>query len=680
MKTRGTSPRRRTKLLSCIAACALLGGAAIAQEGPIVVGKREKPPLISLYNTYAEVEFVYRYRSENREPANAPRQELTENRFEQTISVDTQGHIYHPNLIELNLSGTAGLSQTLIDATDDDVEDLNGTILEYDLNALFLRKEVAPVTLYARRSQDTVNREFGPTFDSILNTFGAVWDIRSKRVPTRFEVYHSEQEQTGIGEVSGIGDFKLTQDLFNWHSEARPRDKHVMTWDYTLSSVTEENIGVSKNDYILNDANLSYTIEFGYRDLSSFTSAINFYDQSGDFPNTRFRWLEDLRLRHNESLETRYQFSYDHQKFPISDGDTLNQDRLRGTTGFTHWLYESLVTTGNFGVESVSRSDDSNSFEYFGDLRLDYTKLVPLGKMRLFGLVTYDWRDNEEQVNPTPVLDSPRVFNDPTPIIITSPFVDPTSIRVTDSSGLITFVEGLDYTINSFQDRTEINRIVGGRIPNGSVVLLDYLLVPQAANTTTTTSFSVGGRYDIELGVFKGMGVYARYTRQDQSIDSDGFVFIPNSFTDLTYGVEYRRNGFLIGIERENRDAEISPFDATRYRAEYTRRMSRDFVFNTYASFIQIDYPDEDNHVDLLAIAGSVQWQVSRELNVFATVVWRDENDDLRGPTKGLEEQIEFNWRRRQTTVYGLLRHSQLETDFQDSSFIFGEIGIRREF
>lgn len=680
MKTRGTSPRRRAKLLSFIAVCALLGGAAFAQEGPIVVGQREKPPLISLYNSYAEVEFIYRYRSENREPSNAPRQELTENRFEQTISLDTQGHIYHPNLIELTLSGTAGLSQTLIDSTEDDAEDLNGTILEYDLNALFLRKEVAPVTLYARRSQDTVNREFGPTFDSILNTFGAVWDIRSKRLPTRFEVYHSEQEQTGIGEVSGIGDFKLTQDLFNWHSEARPRDKHVMTWDYTLSSVTEENIGVSKNDYILNDANLSYNIEFGYRDLSSFTSAINFYDQSGDFPNSRFRWLEDLRLRHNESLETRYQFSYDHQTFPIADDETLSQDRLRGTTGFTHWLYESLVTTGNFGVESVSRSDDSNSFEYFGDLRVDYSKIVPLGKMKLFGAVAYDWRDNEEQVNPTPVLDSPRVFNDPTPIIITSPFVDPTSIRVTDSSGLITFVEGLDYTINSFQDRTEINRIVGGRIPNGSVVLLDYLLVPQAANTTTTTSFSVGGRYDIELGVLKGLGVYARYTRQDQSIDSDGFAFIPNSFTDLVYGVEYRRNGFLIGIERENRDAEISPFDATRYRAEYTRRVSRDFVFNTYASFIQIDYPEDGNHVDLFAVAGTVQWQVSRELNLVATVVWRDENDDLRGPTKGLEEQFEFNWRRRQTTVYGLLRHSQLETDFQDSSFFFGEIGIRREF
>jgi hypothetical protein len=61
-------------------------------------------------------------------------------------------------------------------------------------------------------------------------------------------------------------------------------------------------------------------------------------------------------------------------------------------------------------------------------------------------------------------------------------------------------------------------------------------------------------------------------------------------------------------------------------------------------------------------------------------VLYQDEQDDLRGSTRGLEEQVELNWQRRQTTVYVLFRNSDLSTDFQDTSFQIVRVGIRREF
>lgn len=676
-----TRPSWLAGVVTTIAPVLLCTPIASGQEGPIVVGQRQKPPIVSLYGWRGELEFLWRQRAESRE-VDGDSDDLDETHLEQTITVETQGHIYHPNLVELNLSGTFGLTQTWLDSETE--SSFNpGYVNEYDLNALILRKEVAPVTLYTRRTQDLLNREFGPTLDYVFTQTGAIWDIRSKTVPTRLEIYRSNQTQSGIADSDGTSaeDFDLTQNVFTWHSEYRPKETHVLTWDYTVSQVSENTPNFPDNDYWLNDAGLSYSIDFGIENRSNFLSSLTVYDQTGDFPIFRARWLEELRLYHSEAFQTRYQFSYDRQSFTSLAEDTLDQDRLRGVTGFTHRLYESLETRGNLGAEKVDRSDDSGSTEYFGDLNFDYNKKVPFGRLNLFLTLAYDWQDNQQQVSPTPFVDVPRQFSDPAPIILIGNGIDPNSIRITDPSGIVLFRPGDDYTLTSFSDRVEINRVVGGRIPNGQAVLIDYLLVPQAANTSTTTYYAFGGRYDIELGREAVLSLYARYARQDQDIDTDNPAsFTPNSFTDIIYGFDYRWRGLRLGIERENRDATISPFDATRYVLTYDHRFSRDLTVNFNTTFTQIDYPDEDNHADLLAVSGSVQYRFTRDLYLSASVVWRDEDDDLRGPTRGLEEQIEFNWRRRQTTVYGLLRNANLETDFQDNSFLLAEIGIRREF
>jgi hypothetical protein len=146
------------------------------------------------------------------------------------------------------------------------------------------------------------------------------------------------------------------------------------------------------------------------------------------------------------------------------------------------------------------------------------------------------------------------------------------------------------------------------------------------------------------------------------------------------FGADYRFWDFTIGAERETHDATISPFNANRYFGRYLKRLSIDTTLLVNATFAQIDYLDEDNHADLLTVSGDLQYRVTRELFLTGGIVWRDEHDDLRGKTLGLEERGEVQWRHRQTTVFATVRNSSLDTDFQDSNFQFIEVGIRREF
>lgn len=539
------------------------------------------------------------------------------------------------------------------------------------MNATFLRKEEAPVTVYARRTQNTVNREFGPTLENTVQTEGAFVDWHNKKVPTRIEAFHSDQRQTGLDDVGT--EFDLSQNSLIWHSEYRPTDRQVWTWDYTISSLEERTSGQPSNDFITQNANLSHSIDFGYKDRSNLSSSLTFFDQTGDFPYTQANWIEQLRLTHTDNFETNYRYSYQYQSFLDVDQHTHN-----GQVGFVHHLYKSLTTSAWVGIENSDRSDGSGSLTTYGHVDFDYHKNVPYGFFSAFLAGNVNRAENDAQSQATQIINESHTFNDPAPVVLNRQNVNVDSIVVTDSRDLIVYTLNADYTIQRVGPLIQINRIIGGRITNGQAVLIDYIVAAQGSNTTDTYSYSIGGRYDVLRGPFKGLSLYSRFTDQHQSTDTDDFI--PNSYTDTVIGAEYRIGKVLFGAEQEWYDSTLYPFDASRFFVRYIDRFTQDTAGVLNVSYTILKYPDTDNTLQLFLASAQVSHQFSHELYGFATVVFRDENDDMQGRTLGLEEQVELNWTRRQTTVYVLVRNSDLNTDNQDSSFQVVRVGVRREF
>jgi hypothetical protein len=678
---------RRSSRLARLVAASLIGAAAAAAcapdalaqnpNEPIVFGKRESRDVFALYNTRAETEVNYRllHNEIKSSDGNGLNSSQTENRFEETFTLESEGAIVHPNLVELKMSGAFGLTQELL-STDGQDDSSFGTVLEYDLNATFLRKEDVVFTLYARRTQDTVDRQFGPTIDNTIQTEGAILDWRSNVLPTRLEVFHSDQTQSGIDDAGG--EFTLSQNALIWHSEYRPTGNQAFIWDYTLNQVEESNTGQQDDSFVSHDASLSHTIDFGYKHRSNLTSSVNYFNQGGDFPLERFLWYERLRFVHNDTLETNYYYRFEDQRFA-----GLQQTTHRGQVGFVHRLFKSLVTSGWVGAEQVDRSDGSDSQTLYAHLDFDYHKKVPLGTFSAFLALNTAVTENSAQEQNVAVVDEQHTFGDPFPVILVAQNVDASTIRVTDASNLIVYTPGADYTVTDLRTRVEIARVLGGRLNNGDLVLVDYQILPQGKNTTTTNSYSIGGRYDIERGRLKGLSLYARFTDQRQSVDSDSaLAFTPNSYTDTVIGTEYRflRNKFTVGAEQEWYDSTLYPFDATRFFARYVDRFSQDTTGGVNLTYSIIQYPEEDNTLNLLMATGYATHHFSRSLYAYASMTLRHEMDDLRGTTVGLEEQVELNWHHRQTTVYFLVRNSNLSTDSQDSSFQVVRIGVRREF
>ncbi|MAE60750.1 MAG: hypothetical protein CMJ49_05265 [Planctomycetaceae bacterium] len=629
---------------------------------------------LALSNIKAELLLRMRRQNDKVDPAGGPKASHIETLFRESLEVSADGFIGRPDLIDLKLFGSFGLSQQSVDTNgNDDHED--GTLHEYDVSAVVARQQIAPITLYSRRTQELLTREFAGSLDSITITHGADVYIKSASVPTRLSFYNTIQEQEDLG---GPRDSRRDQKTISWHSEHQPTDTQTLTWDYAFNQIDKHFGSPVGNtfDFQTHEATLSHALDFGLDNQHALFSSINVFRRSGDFALDRLRWDESLNFEHSDALRTFLDFTLDRE-----EGAGNDHTLVRPSGGFQHRTFRSLVTTGRLGGNLLQQADGAGSREVFGQINFDYRKDVPHGAVSADLRFAANRRDNEQTTGVTSFTDEPWIFIDPAPVTLARRHIVASSIVVTNITGLTVFSEGLDYTILAFEDRVEIHRVVAGSIANFTFVLVDYDVTPEPANVTTTLSGAIGVRYDIDEGWLRGLGVYGAYFQQDQDVHTAVPVMLTvDSIRDLKFGADYRIWEVDLNAERQIHDSTIRPFEATRFSGRLSHRLWRDTRLVFDAGYTKLDFTDDGNQTNFATASGEIETQITRRLWGRIALAWRDEQDNLRGDTDGFEQQLELRWRHLQTDLFVLARNAFFNTDHQDNTFQVIEIGLRRRF
>lgn len=644
------------------------------EGGPVIVGEhQEQFESFVLQRIRGVVEMLARYRTDERRRPGERTTRDTETILRPSVELSADAYILHPNFIELSLTGRLLLDQESLDSESLGLrEDTTTLDTNYDFRALILGRSSMPVTAYSRRTQTNIDRLFGPSFDSIITEHGAIVQFVNERAPTTIQYFHRDLEQV---ESTGALDFGVVQDSFDIRSNIRLSERQTLSLDYTMDVVEQSGAQRASLDFVRHDATALHTLNFGEHRLHELRSRVRWLEQTGDSPFRRLTFDESLRLRHTERFQTRYDLFYETQ-----EREDSSQDFLRGTFSLRHRLFESLVTTANVGASTLN-TDGFNSNEYFGDVALDYIKRVPYGVFSATASVGGNLRDDGPRGSPLRILDEPRTFNDPAPIILARQNILVGTIFITDLSGLIVYDEGLDYTLRGFPDRVEIRRVVGGSITDGQTVLIDYTIGPEPASTVTSTSLGLSARYDINEGFLRGLGLYLRYLQRDADIDSPNpAFFILDESRDLIVGADYTTGPLTLSAEYETFDSTISPFNATRFEAWYVHTLGRGSSLNFSGSYQMIDFTALDNQVNLAVLRAIWNQQLSDKLRLSAQVIWRDEEDDREGHSQGFEQRLNLNWRYRQTEVYLSGRNSMFDSRSEERLTQTLEVGLRRTF
>lgn len=671
--------RNPTFQLVLLAALCASGAPALAQqatdEGPVIVGQsKSKWKTFDLNRVDGALELLGRHRMDRLRQTAADDTTDRESLMRELLELSGEAYLGHKNLVDLTGKVRFGLEQRFLDyetvAESDKSADFTNL---FDLNAHVLGTSKLPTDIYARRDEQFLDRDFAGSVKNTTEEYGAAVSYQSSVAPTTVRVFQLKTKQD---DPLGQFDYDITQRTFSLNSNIRLGNGHRLEAAYTFDDVEENQIGGFSNDYQRHDAQLTDVINFGKDRASELRSYLRLYDQSGQFDQRIFRWDEQLLLVHTNRLETRYNTTVERQEI----GDS-QQDRLDASALVKHRLFDSLTSTGTVGVRKFSDSSDFDSNEWYVQGDWDYTKKVPLGRLDINLGASFNAQDNSERGGTFRILDESHVYNDPLPITLSRARIVFGSLVVTAASGFPTYQEGTHYTVQYFVDRVEIRIIVGSGISNGDTLLFDYDVGPEPGNSVNTTSISAAIRYTIDKGVFNGLSLYTQYRRQDHSVDAvDPTQLFYDDSETLQYGAEYRRGGWHFRAEQERHESTITPYDKTLLEASYNYVFSRGSTLGIDATREVIDYENPAN--ELIFNRLSFRWneQLTSNTNMLFRVDFRDEDDDLRGSTQGIDQYLTLQWWKRQTTAYITLRNTLLETDSTDRTTHFVEIGIRREF
>lgn len=658
--------------MSCVALLSFLRETRAQSDGPIVIRQAERPPMFYLERPTAKLQVEGTYTRSTTSDV-LEKTEFQDFRIDETLALATKGHFVHPSVFLMNLKGNFGLSQ-LWSNGGDSIDRQDGTIYEYDTRFVFFEPRPLSAAVYAKRDRTIIDRSFGPTVEETTDTYGAASDLRLSSYNSHLEAFHTTSQLRSRGDT--LQNFDYREDTVIWTNRYQLSINQELTWDYTFSD-SEQNAVDFGSHTQRQDARVQHLWRFGESNRSSLTSILTLNDQSGTYDQQYLRWEERLRLHHSQAFETNYRWLYD-----VRESRGIQWTKYRGTAGFTHRLYDSLVTVGEVGGEKSDAEDNPGESEYFGSIDFNYRKSVPLGTLTAGLGLGYNYRDTAEGATRPPVDNLPfSVADNQVGIVLIDPQLNPDSIVITDPTGLRLYRLGIDYDLVERGQSVEIRPILGGSLTPGTTVLVDYAFDPVPANTTTTNRVSLTARYAIERGALKGLSFYGRYFQQDQSFDTnDPALFIGNSFQDSLVGIEYRFLDFTVTAEQEWRTGDVYPFDATRFSAKWETLIFDDTAFLLNSSYYMFEYPDEDNHVDLWTISAQIRQRLFERCTMSATALWRDEQDDLFGHSSAFDQQLEFDWEFRQFTFFLRARNTFQDNEERDSSFQEVHIGIQREF
>ncbi|MBI4602053.1 MAG: hypothetical protein HY721_08835 [Planctomycetes bacterium] len=600
--------------------------------------------------------------------------ERTEHLVQERFGLGASGSIYSPSFLLYEATGVGGLSQDWAEDRSSGETFDTGTLYEADVSAHLFPKRLHPADLYFSRIEDFQPRVFLSKIETTTTTARGVQNLQLEGGNLRAEAGRRELEQSVFGAEEQEPFVEVTEDTFGTSGDYQISRHQSVAGSYTFQDVEQR---AAENSFQAHNAIGDHTLSLGSEGEHQLRSRAEVRAQEGELDQDLLRIDQVFDSKITGSLDGDLGFHFER-----NDTNLLELEVLRGEGGLRHRLFESLTTSLTAQGGRLTADGQSTTDTVGGIASLNYKKRTPVGTLRMTYSSSLERRFVENDRGGA--IDESHTFPDAPPeeIRLFQPRIDPASIVITDTSGLIFYREGIDYTVT--QDAsgfTTIARVFTGNIPQGppgATVLVDYVF-------TLGTDFTLDTMHQnlrIEHELTGGLTPYFAFGHQDQHLsDVEG----PGGLTpirerSLLGGLEWRRESWLAGGEYETRESTVLPFDAVRLKAQASLRIAEvhQLIGNATQAWLFYEEPERD-----VAISqGTVRWRSTfeRGFSFYLDGALRYEDDSVQGSSFGFSVGggLEYRWRKLSIR----LRAAHRETRGVAGDFRAEEVGlyIVREF
>ncbi|MDX1778291.1 MAG: hypothetical protein R3339_05385, partial [Thermodesulfobacteriota bacterium] len=293
----------------------------------------------TLYDLNASLELAYEYENdENRRPRRDGEDlqldvdwEKKRNLFEERLSLDSEGSIYHRNFLEFMVDTAVNFRQE--DYYGDFDNDLDELFWEYDLNFKFLQEKPFNFNIFANQFSNRISQDVFETTDVDTQSFGAFFQYFNDLFPSSLYVITQD-----VDEDTGRYRRDRDDDRVEFKVSNLWRDIIKSDLRYTYNKTNDR--VVTNFEHIRHDVMLVNVID--YQNVHG-TSTIFNYNTSGDLDTNQFQIIEHFYADHTDSFRTLYNFNYTRYTNETGDED-FTSNLYQGSFGFLHRLYRSLDT------------------------------------------------------------------------------------------------------------------------------------------------------------------------------------------------------------------------------------------------------------------------------------------------------------------------------------------------
>ncbi len=577
-------------------------------------------------------------------PRRTTRQINQATRLEETLGLESSGHIVGEDVLLFDVAADWGLSQewyTETGAGPDRHDRTHGDLLNYDLSLTAFPRGKVTATGFAQKLDSRVPRMFLPSLDRSLNRYGGEVLLNDSQFPMRLSFEHLD-EQLRSRTDSLYDDEDRGRDTLRYEGTWQPSRHQALRLEYEYADREEQYSGSdTRFDTRRNYLSLNHIYRFGDDERSSLETTLRWQDETGDLGRDNAELSTRLRLQHTDTVATNYALQYLRDRF-----QRLETETRRGEAGLT-WKYDPSWTATVQGYGLEQRADGgTDTCEWGGLGNVSYAKDNSLGRFST-NLSYYHTEIEARSGERRGIVVAESVtLNDPLSSYLAQSDVDLATIVVTDAARTRTYLAGRDYVAIRVGRYAALRRNPLGMIANRETVLVSYTY--NVRDDFLVRRDRVDWRIQQELK--SGLTPYYAGSLQYEDLDRDRRLpFAGRDVNRHRVGATYRRDRWSTGLEYEYNDDSLDPYQAVHGNGDvvfYRNAWQQLDGKATVSRFWFDGTNDLLSHRTTLADVGlSYRYVLAAQLEATSSAMYRYEDDSLYGVTHGADLTAALEYR-----------------------------------
>jgi hypothetical protein len=604
-----------------------------------------------------ELNYKFSYENEiEKRSAQGVETESESNTFFEGIHLKSTGWVYHPALLEYELSLSPEWEQwyrTSSGAKTESRDFLQGYFTEVRI----LQYKPYSFNMFAGRSTMTISSNFTSRSKRNTDTYGSIFTLKFPVLPTIFSYSHLKSDQTGF---------------FAFNEET---DSMGLQLNYY------RNLGISKVDASFKDTEtttrgnvvgntekkVNFNNEYRFTRNRMLRSDIRYRTADGDSAGfEKYSVRENFVWDHRRNLRTSYKLGYSDQAFESSRTESKN-------LGFNlqHILYENLTTNFNMRGSKI-QFDDGREDEYGSSLHFNYVRKIPWGSLNVNMGHSYLINEIDRTEKNNQIFEEPVTFAPGKVTLLENQNIIIDSIIVKSEASHVPLEEyepGVDYEVTEMGSYVRISRIVTGQIAPDQTVIVDYEYL-----ANPTYDFSTFTRnYGFNLYLLKVWNVfYSLHLKEERFIKGirpDELVndTIHTAGTDFTW--RWTKTSLVYT------DSQTTNLPKTKWNAEevFTFMPNRKLFFTVSGRYGETNFKDRGEVENFLGFDSILQYFTSSASKVTLEAFWLKASGAVDETiTSKLSALYEISYRALRGTVeYAYLsEENRIEQDSTTNQYI----------